>query len=73
MAIEMMEPSGGDFTVFCPFCDKPVIATLLNDFLEHLASSHNLKIYRVLLGQRTVIQTNLGDVEVRKQDTMARA
>lgn len=73
MTIEMMEQSGRDFTVFCLFCDKLVTATLLNDFLEHLASSHNLKIYRVLLGQRTVIQTNLGDVEVRKQDTMARA
>ena len=52
--------------IFCQFCGGPVNATLLNDFLEHLASSHNLRLYSVLLGQRTLIRTDEGTVEVER-------
>ena len=60
-------------TIFCRLCGWPVVATLLNDFLDHLASSHSLRIYSVLLGERTLIRTDQGDVEVTRQDTMVRA
>ncbi len=62
-----------DSTIFCRFCGQPVVATLLNDFLGHLASSHSLRLYSVLLGERTLIRTDQGDVEVKRQDTMVRA
>ena len=59
-------PAGAVMTtnVFCRFCDGPVSATLLNEFLEHLSIAHSLRLYSVLLGERTLIRTNIGEVEV---------
>ena len=62
------QATGCDSTIFCRFCGRRVAATLLNEFLEHLVGSHSLKISSVLLDERTLIRTDRGDVEVKRQD-----
>ncbi|MFQ6027528.1 MAG: hypothetical protein ACE5Q6_08555 [Dehalococcoidia bacterium] len=64
LAERTIEPPGADFSTFCRFCEAPVKASLLNDFLEHLQGEHNLNIIAVGLGNPAIVMTNIGPLEV---------
>lgn len=63
MAEKPAEPSSSD-SIFCKFCDAPVKVTLLNDYLSHLTSQHNVKIHAVVIQDHPYLATNVGRVEL---------
>jgi hypothetical protein len=64
LAERLLEPPGSDSSIFCKFCEAPVKVRLFNDFLEHLAGTHQMRLAAVVLGDPTIVLTNIGPVEV---------
>jgi len=61
LAVSEIEPPEG---LFCRFCDAYVKVALLNDFIVHLQEEHNVVVKSVTLGEKTVIETETGTIEV---------
>jgi hypothetical protein len=63
LAERLLEPPGLADGIFCKYCEAPVKVELFNDFLEHLETDHQLRLFAVVLGSPTVVITNVGPVE----------
>jgi len=61
VASKELDPPGG---IFCRFCDAYVKVTLFNEFIDHLVEIHNVDVKSVILGDRFIIETGTGTIEV---------
>ena len=63
-AERLLEPPGADQGVYCRFCDRVVQCVLLNEFLTHLQGAHGVTVSAVVLGDPSVLQTNVGPIQI---------
>ena len=61
-AERVIEPPGADAGQWCKFCDRIVPCVLLNDFITHLQGVHGVSVTAVVLGDPSVLQTNVGPI-----------
>ena len=63
-AERVIEPPGADAGQWCKFCDRIVPCVLLNDFITHLQGVHGVSVTAVVLGAPSVLQTNVGPIQI---------
>jgi len=56
-----IEPPEG---LYCHLCDAYIKVLLLNDFIKHLIEMHGIGVKSVTLGERVMIETDSGIIEV---------